>query len=85
MELADDFITEKTIYKIIESEEDREPWEGENTKEEINILYVALTRAKNKLFFPKSLLKTANQILKQSKLSLSKRNSRTKGRKAAVK
>ena len=85
VELADDFITEKTIYKIIESEEDREPWEGENTKEEINILYVALTRAKNKLFFPKSLLKTANQILKQSKLSLSKRNSRTKGRKAAVK
>jgi F-box protein 18 (helicase) len=73
VELADDFVTDKEVYGIIEREEDIEPWELEETKEEINMLYVALTRAKNKLYAPKSLLKTANKILRQSKLTPGKR------------
>lgn len=62
VELTQGFITENDIksgkYK------DRK----EQAMEEINILYVALTRAKNKLYFPESILPN-NEILQSSKLT----------------
>jgi superfamily I DNA/RNA helicase len=74
VDLADDFIGEKDIIKELE-DEDSEPCDKEMIKEEINILYVGLTRAKNKLSVGRSLFKEARDILKQSKLSLSKKKS----------
>ena len=67
VELADDFITEHSVNKIVDDLQSLEKLEVEGIKEEINILYVAMTRAKNKLYVPKSLFKKASEILKQSR------------------
>jgi ATP-dependent exoDNAse (exonuclease V) beta subunit len=63
VDLADDFIREKDIIKKLE-DEDSEPCDKEMIKEEINILYVGLTRAKNKLSVGRSVFKEVRDILK---------------------
>ncbi|MCF8305626.1 MAG: UvrD-helicase domain-containing protein [Ignavibacteriales bacterium] len=53
--LVEDFITGKKLRDIINSKDESIP-EIEKLNEEINLLYVAITRAKNKLYIPESLL-----------------------------
>lgn len=50
VELASDFITEAQIIKVMEESPDA--WRINGINESINILYVAATRARNKLVFP---------------------------------
>jgi superfamily I DNA/RNA helicase len=51
IELADDFITEKKLKKIIENQKDDKNEQNQRSiialNEEINLLYVAITRTKN--------------------------------------
>ncbi|RYY59535.1 MAG: ATP-dependent helicase [Chitinophagaceae bacterium] len=51
--LVSDFITESKLEKIKEEEEKPD---FKKLNEEINLLYVAVTRAKNKIFIPENLL-----------------------------
>lgn len=51
--LVDDFITEEKLQKLKDKEE---PLNIAKLTEEINLLYVAVTRAKYKLYIPESLL-----------------------------
>ena len=66
MDLAEDFISEKDINRFIENEDAYEAFDIEHMKEEINILYVAMTRSRNKLFVPDTLFENAKEILKES-------------------
>ena len=52
--LVDDFITEKTLEKFKEGKTQR--YTPEKLNEEINLLYVALTRAKNTIHIPEQLV-----------------------------
>lgn len=58
VELANDFITEKKIRKSLENIKNEKTLAeyAETTNEEINMLYVALTRTKNKLFIPQQMI-----------------------------
>ncbi len=51
--LVNDFITEEKIGKIKEEKDD---WNLSKINEEINLLYVAVTRTRNSIFIPESLL-----------------------------
>lgn len=53
--LVNDFITPEKVNRI---KKDQEPVEFAKTNEEINLLYVAITRTKNKLYIPEDLLPT---------------------------
>ncbi|RBQ08918.1 UvrD-helicase domain-containing protein [Pedobacter miscanthi] len=53
--LADDFVTEEKIRRLREDKNAR-PAEFERMNEEINLLYVAITRAKQGLYLPESLV-----------------------------
>ena len=66
VDLAEDFISEKDINRFIENEDAYEAFDIEHMKEEINILYVAMTRSRNKLFVPDTLFENAKEILKES-------------------
>ena len=66
VDLAEDFISEKDINRFIENEDAYESFDIEHMKEEINILYVAMTRSRNKLFVPDTLFENAKEILKES-------------------
>jgi F-box protein, helicase, 18 len=55
--LADDFVTKETIEKILEEKEEK--IDREKLNEEINLLYVAVTRTRNRLIIPESLLPEA--------------------------
>lgn len=52
--LVDDFITEKTLLNFKEGKNQR--YTPEKLNEEINLLYVAITRAKNSIYIPETLL-----------------------------
>lgn len=52
VELGSDFISERSINELDLSEQ----FNIDKVREEINILYVALTRAKNKVIFPNNIL-----------------------------
>ncbi|MGZ5192103.1 MAG: 3'-5' exonuclease, partial [Flavisolibacter sp.] len=55
--LVNDFVTEQKIERTInESKDQKESFDEKKLNEEINLLYVAITRAKNKLHIPDSLL-----------------------------
>ena len=64
VEICNDFITESAIRKLIN---DKSPDELNNIsagiQEEINMLYVALTRSKNKLYIPKQLIPENTPII----------------------
>lgn len=51
--LADDFITEKKLIRMFSG---KEKVSAERLAEEINLLYVAVTRTRSELYFPDSLL-----------------------------
>jgi F-box protein 18 (helicase) len=53
VQLVNDFITEEKIIKIKEEKAD---WDLNKINEEINLLYVAVTRTKNSLFIPETLV-----------------------------
>lgn len=54
--LVDDFITEERLEKMISDQKGKkEPLNISKLNEEINLLYVAVTRAKNKLYVPEGL------------------------------
>lgn len=53
VELVDDFLTEERLLKIVEGEE---PFDKIKLNEEVNLLYVAITRTKNQLYIPESLV-----------------------------
>ncbi len=53
VQLVNDFITEKKIQKI---KEEKKEWDLNKLNEEINLLYVAITRTKNSLFIPEALV-----------------------------
>lgn len=55
VELVNDFITEAKVEKAA-IDNNKEPLKNAKTNEEINLLYVATTRAKNILHFPEALL-----------------------------
>jgi len=55
--LVDDFITEERLEKLKASQEEKEePLNIAKLNEEINLLYVAVTRARYKLFIPETLV-----------------------------
>jgi len=55
--LADDFIKESRLQKIISDQKNKnERVDLEKLNEEINLLYVAVTRAKYKLYIPENLI-----------------------------
>jgi hypothetical protein len=51
--LADDFLTEEALLKQLE--EDRSPAQIRRLTEEVNLLYVAVTRTRNLLIIPESM------------------------------
>lgn len=52
--LTKDFVNEKKIKKLLmESEEEGTPFDNNSVNEEINILYVAITRAMNEIIIPR--------------------------------
>lgn len=53
--LADDFVTEAKIRRL-RDDKNAQPGQFSRMNEEINLLYVAITRAKNGLYIPDSLL-----------------------------
>jgi len=53
--LADDFVTEEKIRRLRE-DKNAQPAQFNRMNEEINLLYVAITRAKNGLYIPESLV-----------------------------
>ncbi|SFA41189.1 UvrD/REP helicase N-terminal domain-containing protein [Pedobacter suwonensis] len=53
--LADDFVTEDKIRRL-RDDKNAQPGQFSRMNEEINLLYVAITRAKNGLYIPDSLL-----------------------------
>jgi len=53
--LADDFVTEEKIRRL-RDDKNAQPGQFSRMNEEINLLYVAITRAKNGLYIPDSLL-----------------------------
>lgn len=53
--LADDFVTEEKIRRLRE-DKNAQPGQFSRMNEEINLLYVAITRAKNGLYIPESLV-----------------------------
>jgi superfamily I DNA/RNA helicase len=53
VEIVNDFITEERLEKITESDE---PFDQAKLNEEINLLYVAITRTKNRLYIPETLM-----------------------------
>jgi F-box protein 18 (helicase) len=55
--LVNDFITPEKVDRIKnEIKKDQEPVDVAKTNEEINLLYVAITRTKNKLYIPQDLI-----------------------------
>lgn len=56
--LADDFLTEEKLERLTGESKDKEkqPVDYSKLKEEINLLYVAITRTRNRLYIPESLL-----------------------------
>ncbi|HLP37747.1 UvrD-helicase domain-containing protein [Lacibacter sp.] len=57
--LVNDFITAEKVERIKnELKKDQEPIDVSKTNEEINLLYVAITRTKNKLYIPQNLIPT---------------------------
>jgi len=85
VELAEDVINEKAIGKLTDNKDKVEPFEIEQMKEEVNILYVALTRSRNKLFVPEKLLQNASRILKESRFIKKGKKSKAKGQDAKAK
>jgi superfamily I DNA/RNA helicase len=55
VELTDDFISEDKIIRLLNGEKSTS-LDPESLNEEINILYVAITRARNKIFLPEKLV-----------------------------
>jgi superfamily I DNA/RNA helicase len=53
VEIVNDFLTEERLKKIVEGEE---PFDEIKLNEEINLLYVAITRTKNRLYIPETLM-----------------------------
>lgn len=53
VQLVDDFITEEKIKKIKEEKKDFDPGK---VNEEINLLYVAITRTKNSIYIPETIV-----------------------------
>jgi F-box protein 18 (helicase) len=53
--LADDFVTEEKIRRLRE-DKNAQPGQFDRMNEEINLLYVAITRAKNGLYIPEALV-----------------------------
>lgn len=53
--LADDFVTEEKIRRLRE-DKNAQPAQFNRMNEEINLLYVAITRAKNGIYIPESLV-----------------------------
>jgi len=58
IQLANDFITEGKLEKIKDNEKAKEAY-GHKLNEEINLLYVAITRTKNTIHIPEALLPKA--------------------------
>jgi hypothetical protein len=56
--LADDFITEDSLLRQLEK--DRQPASIRRLSEEVNLLYVAVTRTRNKLIIPSSVASPAS-------------------------
>ncbi|HEY4197636.1 MAG TPA: UvrD-helicase domain-containing protein, partial [Mucilaginibacter sp.] len=55
--LVNDFITEATLEKLKAAQKDKEdPLNIQKLNEEINLLYVAVTRTKNQLYIPETLV-----------------------------
>ena len=55
--LAEDFITEEKLEKLKAAQKEKgEPLNVKKLNEEINLLYVAVTRARKKLYIPEALL-----------------------------
>jgi len=65
VQIVDDFISEEKLEKLV-TDNKREELDFDKLNEEINLLYVAVTRAKNRLFIPEALmpakLKESEQI-----------------------
>lgn len=59
VQLADDFITEAKLERLKSDEEQKADINIAKWMEEINLLYVAITRTRNKLVLPESLLPKA--------------------------
>ncbi|SHG05422.1 UvrD-like helicase C-terminal domain-containing protein [Mariniphaga anaerophila] len=68
--IADDFMTEKSIVDFYK--ENNERYNRNKLNEEINLLYVAVTRAKNKVHIPDEL------IPKDKSIGIRKNNAKTK-------
>lgn len=61
--LVDDFITEERLDKMISGQKDKEgPLNIAKLNEEINLLYVAVTRARYKLHIPEGLAAKSRQL-----------------------
>lgn len=60
--LTDDFITEEKIVSILSEKKSKSPPPINELNEEVNILYVALTRARSNVEFPASLHSLENVI-----------------------
>lgn len=56
IELVDDFLTEEKLEKIIAMSEEKGDLNIDRLNEEINLLYVAVTRAKNLIVIPETLM-----------------------------
>lgn len=70
VEIVPDFITENSILKTIEDNvttdvEERQPIPIPKIIEEINLLYVACTRAKNILYIPESLVPSSMKMMNE--------------------
>lgn len=63
IQLVNDFITEEKLYTILENNKDEISWSKLN--EEINLLYVAITRTKNSIYIPEELMPVDFQISPQ--------------------
>jgi F-box protein 18 (helicase) len=55
IQLANDFMTEEKLEKIKDNTKAKEAY-GQKLNEEINLLYVAVTRTKNTVYIPEALL-----------------------------
>lgn len=65
--LANDFINEETLYRMLHGEEDKTP-DPAKLNEEINLLYVAITRTKAYLDIPETIAPVGHSSSRQIKI-----------------
>ncbi|TAF31444.1 MAG: DNA helicase [Cytophagales bacterium] len=74
VELVNDFLTKEMLEKIVQKEDDN--LDVAKLNEEINLLYVAVTRTKNKIYIPETLI--PNELLKSAQIQVLKVNKEEK-------